>query len=173
MINGRSDLNQLVPFKYEDFWEHYLDALSMFWTPNEVSMAADIALWRNQNGLTHQERIIFETDMGFFATADSLVANNIVLGIYRHITLPEGRQYLLCQAFQEALHTHSYQYVVESLGLDEARIFNMYREVPAVSTKAAWALQYTQSLGDPNFRTGTFENDQQLLRDLDSLLYCI
>ena len=101
-----------------------------------------------------------------WASADSLVANTLVLAVYRHITNPECRQYLLRQAFEEALHTHAYQYCIESLGLDEAEVFNMYREVPAVHNKAAWALQFTQSLGDPTFSTGTPEADQRLLRDL-------
>jgi len=73
---------------------------------------------------------------------------------------------LLRQAFEEALHTHAYQYVIESLGLDEGEIFNMYREVPAVAKKAEWALPFTQHLSDPNFNTGTPEADQQLLREL-------
>jgi ribonucleoside-diphosphate reductase beta chain len=89
-----------------------------------------------------------------------------VLAVYRHITNPECRQYLLRQAFEEALHTHAYQYCVESLGLDAAEVFNMYRELPSVATKAEWALPYTQSLADPDFHTGTPENDQRLLRDL-------
>lgn len=94
------------------------------------------------------------------------MANNLVLAVYRHITNPECRQYLLRQAFEEALHTHAYQYVVESLSLDEAEVFNMYRELPSVARKAAWALQFTQSLSDPTFHTGTPANDQRLLRDL-------
>ena len=94
------------------------------------------------------------------------MANNLVLAVYRHITNPECRQYLLRQAFEEALHTHAYQYIIQSLGLDESEMFNMYREVPSVATKASWALPFTQSLGDPNFSTGTPENDQRLLRDL-------
>ena len=89
-----------------------------------------------------------------------------MLAVYRHITNPECRQYLLRQAFEEALHTHAYQYAVESLGLDEGEIFNMYREVPAVARKAEWALPYTQSLADPHFHTGSTENDQRLLREL-------
>jgi len=129
-------------------------------------MSADIALWKDPNGLTEDERLIIKRNLGFFSTADSLVANNLVLAVYRHITNPECRQYLLRQAFEEALHTHAYQYVVESLGLDEAEIFNMYREVPAVHDKVAWSLPYTQSLGDPAFHTGTPENDQRMLRDL-------
>lgn len=166
IINCRADLNQLVPFKYEWAWKKYLDGCANHWMPNEINMAADVVLWRSTDGLTEDERLIIKRNLGFFSTADSLVANNLVLAVYRHITNPECRQYLLRQAFEEALHTHAYQYVIESLGLDEAEVFNMYREVPSVATKAAWALPYTQSLGDPNFHTGTPETDRRLLRDL-------
>ena len=166
MINCRADLNQLVPFKYRWAWQKYLDACANHWMPQEINMSADIALWKNPYGLTEDERLIVKRNLGFFSTADSLVANNLVLAVYRHITNPECRQYLLRQAFEEALHTHAYQYAVESLGLDEAEIFNMYREVPAVHDKAAWSLPYTQSLSDPNFHTGTPETNQRLLRDL-------
>ena len=166
IINCKADLNQLVPFKYYWAWEKYLAACANHWMPNEINMAADIALWKDPNGLTEDERIIIKRNLGFFATADSLVANNLVLAVYRHITNPECRQYLLRQAFEEALHTHAYQHVIQSLGLDEAEVFNMYREIPSVAKKAAWALPFTQSLGDANFKTGTPENDQRLLRDL-------
>ncbi|MFZ0218798.1 MAG: ribonucleotide-diphosphate reductase subunit beta [Candidatus Aquirickettsiella sp.] len=166
IINCRADLNQLVPFKYKWAWEKYLAACANHWMPQEVNMSADIALWRDPKGLSEDERLIIERSLGFFSTADSLVANNLVLAVYRHITNPECRQYLLRQAFEEALHTHAYQYVIESLGMDEARLFNMYRELPTVAKKTEWALPFTQSLADPNFRTGTPENDQRLLRDL-------
>lgn len=166
IINCRADLNQLVPFKYKWAWQKYLDACANHWMPNEINMSADLALWKDPQGLTEDERTIIKRNLGFFSTADSLVANNLVLAVYRHITNPECRQYLLRQAFEEALHTHAYQYVIESLGMDEAEVFNMYREVPSVSRKAVWSLKYTQSLGDPNFRTGTPENDRRLLRDL-------
>ena len=166
IINCRADLNQLVPFKYKWAWQKYLDACANHWMPNEINMSADVALWKDPDGLTEDERMIIKRNLGFFSTADSLVANNLVLAVYRHITNPECRQYLLRQAFEEALHTHAYQYVLESLGMDEAEVFNMYREVPSVSYKAAWSLKYTQSLGDPTFQTGTPENDQRLLRDL-------
>ena len=129
-------------------------------------MTADISLWKNPTGLTDDERLIIKRNLGFFSTADSLVANNLVLAVYRLITNPECRQYLLRQAFEEAVHTHAYQYCIESLGLDEAEIFNMYREVPSIHDKAAWALEYSESLGDPTFKTGTEEDDQRLLRDL-------
>ena len=166
IINCRADLNQLVPFKYTWAWEKYLAACNNHWMPQEVNMTADIELWKNPEGLTEDERMIVMRNLGFFSTADSLVANNLVLAVYRHITNPECRQYLLRQAFEEAIHTHAYQYCVESLGLDQGEVFNMYRELPSVALKAEWALPFTQSLGDPNFRTGTFENNQRLLRDL-------
>ena len=166
IINCPLDLNQLVPFAYTWAWQKYLSACANHWMPNEINMAADVVLWKSENGLTEDERMIIKRSLGFFATADSLVANNLVLAIYRYITNPECRQYLLRQAFEEALHTHSYQHIIESLGLDEAEVFNMYREIPAVSHKAAWAIPFTQSLSDPTFQTGTPENDQRLLRDL-------
>ncbi|MCG6897666.1 MAG: ribonucleotide-diphosphate reductase subunit beta [Thiocapsa sp.] len=166
IINCRADLNQLVPFKYEWAWQKYLDACANHWMPQEINMNADIALWKDPKGLTEDERTIIKRNLGFFSTADSLVANNLVLAVYRHISNPECRQYLLRQAFEEALHTHAYQYVVESLGLDEGEIFNMYREVPSVARKAEWALPYTRYLADPHFKTGTAENDRRLLREL-------
>ena len=166
MINCRADLNQLVPFKYKWAWQKYLDACANHWMPQEINMTADIALWKNPDGLSEDERTIIKRNLGFFASADSLVANNLVLAVYRHITNPECRQYLLRQAFEEALHTHAYQYCVESLGLDQAEVFNMYREVPSIHDKAAWAMRFTQSLGDPTFHTGTAAADQRLLRDL-------
>lgn len=166
IINCRADLNQLVPFKYTWAWDKYLTACANHWMPNEISMSADLALWRNPEGLTEDERLIVLRNLGFFSTADSLVANNLVLAVYRHITNPECRQYLLRQAFEEALHTHAYQYIIESLSLDESAVFNMYREIPSVASKALWALPYTQSLCDPDFHTGTLADNQRLLRDL-------
>ncbi len=166
IINCRADLNQLVPFKYKWAWQKYLDACANHWMPNEINMAADLTLWKDPHGLTEDERLIVKRSLGFFSTADSLVANNLVLAVYRHITNPECRQYLLRQAFEEALHTHAYQHIIESLGMDEAEVFNMYREVASVAKKSAWSLSYTQSLADPEFHTGSFENNQRLLRDL-------
>jgi Ribonucleotide reductase, beta subunit len=129
VINGSADVNQLVPFKYTWAWEKYLAGCANHWMPQEINMQRDIELWRRSDGLSEDERLIVKRNLGFFVTADSLAANNIVLGTYRHITAPECRQYLLRQAFEEAIHTHAYQYIVQSLGLDEAEIFNAYHEI--------------------------------------------
>ena len=173
MINCRADLNQLVPFKYDWAWQKYLDGCANHWMPQEVNMNADIALWKNPDGLTEDERLIVKRNLGFFSTADSLVANNLVLAIYRLITNPECRQYILRQAFEEAIHTHAYQYCIESLGMDEGEIFNMYHEVPSVAKKASWGLKYTQALSEPSFTTGTLETDQELLKNLIAFYCCM
>ena len=172
MINCRADLNQLVPFKYDWAWQKYIDGCANHWMPQEINMTADVATWKAPDGLSDDERRIVMRSLGYFSTADSLVANNLVLAIYRLITNPECRQYLLRQAFEEAIHTHAYQYCIESLGMDEGEVFNMYREVPSVAAKATWSLGKTQSLSDPNFRTGTIETDQELLRNLIGF-YCV
>ena len=166
MINCRADLNQLVPFKYDWAWQKYLDGCANHWMPQEINMTADVATWKSSDGLSEDERRIVMRSLGYFSTADSLVANNLVLGIYRLVTNPECRQYLLRQAFEEAIHTHAYQYCIESLGMDEGEVFNMYREVPSVAKKAAWSISHTHELSNPNFSTGTIEADQQLLRNL-------
>ena len=162
----KADVNQLVPFKYKWAWEKYLAACANHWMPQEINMSRDIALWKDPNGLTEDERRIVKRNLGFFVTADSLAANNIVLGTYRHITAPECRQYLLRQAFEEAIHTHAYQYIVESLGLDEGEIFNAYHEVKSIRDKDEFLIPFIDTLTDPHFKTGTPETDQKLLKSL-------
>ena len=166
IINGKTDVNQLVPFKYKWAWEKYLASCANHWMPQEVNMQRDIELWKSPNGLTDDERLIVKRNLGFFVTADSLAANNIVLGTYRQITAPECRQFLLRQAFEEAIHTHAYQYIVESLGLEEGEIFNAYHEIPSIRAKDEFLIPFINTLTDPTFTTGTLAADQALLKSL-------
>jgi ribonucleoside-diphosphate reductase beta chain len=166
IINGQTDVNQLVPFKYKWAWEKYLATCSNHWMPQEINMSRDIATWKDPSGLTEDERRIVKRNLGFFVTADSLAANNIVLGTYRHVTAPECRQFLLRQAFEEAIHTHAYQYIVESLGLDESEIFNAYHEVSSIRDKDEFLIPFIDAIMKPEFRTGTPDADQTLLRSL-------
>ena len=166
VINAGTDVNQLVPFKYKWAWEKYLAGCANHWMPQEINMSRDIATWKDPNGLTDDERRLIKRNLGFFVTADSLAANNIVLGTYRHITAPECRQYLLRQAFEEAIHTHAYQYIVESLGLDESEVFNAYHEVASIRDKDEFLIPFIDTLTDPEFKTGTPEADQKLLKSL-------
>jgi len=159
------DVNQLMPLKYHWAWEHYMNGCANNWMPSEVPMNRDIEIWKSPR-LTDDERKVILRNLGFFSTAESLVGNNLVLAIFRQITNPECRQYLLRQAFEEAVHTHTFLYVVESLGLDEGEIFNMYREIPAIARKDAFEMELTQELLDPNFSTESTRGVQQLLKNL-------
>lgn len=167
IINNKAvDVNQLVPIKYTWAWQYYLDACANHWMPQEISMQRDVEQWKDPKGFTEDERRVVKRTLGFFTTAETLVANNIVLVIYQFVTAPECRQYLLRQAFEEAIHTHTYQYIPESLGLDEAEIFNMYREIPSIHDKDEFIVQLTADLVRPDFEIGTFAGRQQFLEDL-------
>ncbi len=159
------DVNQLLPLKYDWAWEHYLNGCANHWMPTEVPMGADIALWKS-GGLTPDERLVILRNLGFFATAESLVANNVTLAIFRHVTNAECRQYLLRQAFEEAIHTHTFHYVVESLGLDEHEIFGMYHAIPAIVAKDDLELRLTAEMVDPAFTTATVAGAQRFLANL-------
>ncbi|MSR43499.1 MAG: ribonucleotide-diphosphate reductase subunit beta [Pedosphaera sp.] len=159
------DVNQLMPLKYKWAWEHYLNANKNHWLPSEVPMQRDIELWKS-NKLTADERQVILRNLGFFSTAESLVGNNIVLAIFKHVTNPECRQYLLRQAFEEAIHTHTFHYICESLALDEREIFNMYHEVNSISEKDLFEMKLTRDILDPNFNTDTVEGIQTFLKNL-------
>ena len=167
IINGAdADVIQLYPMKHTFAWDAYNAGNANHWLPTEIIMQNDIELWRSVSGLTEDERHAFKTVLGFFTTADSIAANNIVLAAYKHITSPECRMYLLRQSYEEAIHTHAYQYIVESLALDEGEIFNMYREVDAIYNKASFILTFNEGIFDPSFKTGTFEADQKFLENI-------
>ena len=140
----------------------YLSGCANHWMPQEINMSRDIALWKSSDGLTEDERRLVKRNLGFFVTADSLAANNIVLGTYRHITAPSVGIFAQT-GFEEAIHTHAYQYIVESLGLDESEIFNAYHEIPSIRDKDEFLIPFIDTLTNPNFKTGTQDGDQQLL----------
>jgi ribonucleoside-diphosphate reductase beta chain len=159
------DVNQLMPLKYHWAWEHYLNGCANHWMPTEVPMTKDIETWRSDK-LTDGERLVIMRNLGFFSTAESLVGNNLVLAIFKHVTNPECRQYLLRQAFEEAVHSHTFLYVVDSLALNEGEIFNMYHEVPSIARKDQFEMALTAEVLDPDFSTESFEGAQILLKNL-------
>ncbi len=167
IINGAdADVMQLYPMRHTFAWEAYNAGNANHWLPTEIMMQNDIEQWRSDDVLSDDERAAFKTVLGFFTTADSIAANNIVIALYKHLTSPECRMYLLRQGYEEAIHTHAYQYIVESLGLDEGEIFNMYREVDAIYNKASFILTFNEGIFDPAFKTGTFEADQKFLENI-------
>lgn len=166
LINcSQVDVNQLMPMKYEWAWEHYLNGCANHWMPNEVSMQRDIEIWKG-NKLSDDERLVIMRNLGFFSTAESLVGNNIVLAIFKHVTNPEARQYLLRQAFEEAIHTHCFKYIVETLELDPHEVFNMYHTIPSIKSKDDFEIRMTESILSEGFDTKTQEGAQLFLKNL-------
>lgn len=159
------DVNQLMPLKYKWAWEHYLNGCANNWLPTEVPMSKDIELWKSK-ALSNDERRVILRNLGFFSTAESLVGNNVVLAIFKHITNPEARQYLLRQGFEEAVHTHTFLYICESLGLDEGEIFNMYNENAVIKDKDAFEMKLTADILLEGFSTATPEGAQKFLENL-------
>jgi ribonucleoside-diphosphate reductase beta chain len=166
LINcNQVDVNQLMPLKYKWAWEHYLNGCANHWMPTEVPMSKDIELWKSGT-LSESEKRVIMRNLGFFSTAESLVGNNIVLAIFKHVTNPEVRQYLLRQAFEEAIHTHTFLYIVESLNLDQGEIFNMYNEINTIHEKDQFEMDLTTDIMKPDFTTSTSEGAQKFLENL-------
>lgn len=163
--NNQVDVNQLMPLKYKWAWEHYLNGCANNWLPTEVPMSKDIELWKSDK-LSQDERRVIMRNLGFFSTAESLVGNNIVLAIFKHVTNPEARQYLLRQSFEEAVHTHTFHYIVESLALDEGEVFNMYNEVNSIRGKDDFEMELTSDILQEGFSTSTPEGAQKFLENL-------
>ncbi|MFA6534127.1 MAG: ribonucleotide-diphosphate reductase subunit beta [Patescibacteria group bacterium] len=168
--NSATDPNKILPLTYPWAREHYKTGVANNWVPEEVPMQDDIELWKKQGAgaLTPDERRMILWNLGFFSTAESLTANNIVLAIYRHITNPECRQYLLRQAYEEAVHTETFIYCCDSLGLDPEEIYNMYLTIPSIKAKDDLVIATTQSVLDPTFTTDTEEKIQKFVHDLIS-----
>ena len=160
------DCNQLVPIKYKWAWNFYLDGCANHWMPSEVSMQRDIEQWRDPKAFTDDERHVIKRTLGFFATAETLVGNNLVLAVYKCIDNPECRQYLLRQAFEEAIHVHAFQYIVQSLSLDEGEMFNMYREVEAIYNKDEYVMSCTDGILDTGVNLKTIEGLRKFTKNL-------
>ncbi len=164
--NPKTDPNKILPMKYKWARQHYKDGLANTWTPEEIPMQDDIEQWKSDKTLTEKERRLILWNLGFFSTAESLTANNIVLAVYNHVTNPESRQYLLRQAFEEAVHTDTFIYCCDSLGLDPDEIFGMYEDIPTIKEKDDFVIKLTESVLDPNFSTEGTENVKKFVHDL-------
>ena len=164
--SSKTDPNKILPMTYTWAREYYKNGIANTWTPEEIPMQDDIEQWKSSSFLSPREKRLILWNLGFFSTAESLTANNIVLAVYHHVTNPECRQYLLRQAFEEAIHTDTFIYCCDSLGLDPDEIYTMYATIPSIKDKDQFVVDLTRSVGDPNFTTMEQENIQKLLHDL-------
>ena len=163
-----NDPNKILPMKYQWARKHYKTGVQNNWVPEEVSMQLDVETWKKtgEGALTEDERHMIMYNLGFFSTAESLTANNIVMAIYKHITNAEARQYLLRQAYEEAVHTDTFIYCCDTLGLDPDKVYSMYETIPSIKEKDDFVIDMTKSVMDPNFTTEGTENIQKFVHDL-------
>ncbi|MDA1196637.1 MAG: ribonucleotide-diphosphate reductase subunit beta [Nanoarchaeota archaeon] len=164
--NSSTDPNKILPMTYLWARQHYKDGVANNWTPEEVSMQKDVEQWKSHNVINDSERRMILWNLGFFSTAESLTANNIVLAVYRHITNPECRQYLLRQAYEEAIHTDTFIYCCDTLGLDPEEIYTMYNTVPSIKEKDDFVVELTKSIFDPTFEPNGIDNIRKFIHDL-------
>lgn len=162
----KTDPNKILPMKYLWARTYYKSGVANSWTPEEVSMQVDIEQWKNPEAISQQERAMILLNLGFFSTAESLTANNLVLAVYKHVTNPECRQYLLRQAFEEAIHTDTFIYCCDTLGLDPDYIYTMYENVDVIKAKDDFVIGLTQSILDNNFEIVDTKTTQMFVRDL-------
>jgi len=164
--NSKTDPNKILPMRYLWAREHYKNGVANNWTPEEIAMHQDVEQWKSPTVLTASERRMILWNLGFFATAESLTANNLVLAVYKHVTNPECRQYLLRQSFEEAVHTDTFIYCCDTLGLDPEEIYTMYQTIPSIQEKDDFVVNLTKSIFDPNFNTEGSANIQKFIHDL-------
>jgi len=164
--DSKTDPNKILPMKYLWARKYYQGGIANHWTPEEISMQRDVEQWKSSTALTEQERHLIMLNLGFFSTAESLTANNLVLAVYRHVTNPECRQYILRQAFEEAVHTDTFIYCCDTLGLDPDEIYNMYEKVDVIKDKDDFVVELTKSIFDPNFDIVDSKTTQQFVHDL-------
>ncbi len=164
--NSKTDPNKILPMTYHWARQHYKTGVSNNWVPEEVPMQKDVEQWKSESFLKEDEKRLILWNLGFFSTAESLTANNIVLAVYNHVTNPECRQYLLRQAFEEAIHTDTFIYCCDTLGLNPDEIYGMYNTIPSIKEKDDFVVELTKNVLDPKFNTQGNDNIKQFLRDL-------
>ena len=164
--DSKTNPNKILPMTYMWAREHYKNGVANNWTPEEISMQKDVEQWKSKDVISETERRMILWNLGFFSTAESLTANNIGLTVYKHVTNPEARQYLLRQAYEEAVHTDTFIYCCDTLGLDPDHIYNMYETIPSIKEKDDFVVSLTKSIMDPNFEIKTSEDIQKYLHDI-------
>ncbi len=162
----------LRPMRYPLFYERFRDAIKNTWTVEEVDLHTDLA---DLNKLTAAERHLINRLVAFFATGDTIVANNLVLNLYEHVNAPEARLYLSRQLFEEAVHVQFYLTLLDTyLPDDDARAaaFDAVENIPSIRHKAEFCFKWIDSIEHLN-RLETKEDRRSFLLNLICFAACI
>lgn len=162
----------LRPMQYPQFYEMYRNAIKNTWTVEEINLSYDVP---DLNAMSDAERHLVRRLVAFFATGDSIVANNLVLNLYEHINAPEARMYLSRQLYEEALHVQFYLTLLDTYLPDEkdrAEAFAAVDKVPSIKLKADFCYKYLDSMQDLGTLTSK-EDRQTFLMNLICFAACI
>jgi ribonucleoside-diphosphate reductase beta chain len=159
--------------KYPDFYEMYRNAIKNTWTVEEVDFSTDVMDLKNK--MTPSERHLINRLVAFFATGDSIVANNLVLNLYKHINAPEARMYLSRQLYEEALHVQFYLTLLDTYIPDHnerAAAFAAVENIPSIKKKADFCLKWIDSINELD-QLNTAEDRRRFLLNLICFAACI
>jgi ribonucleoside-diphosphate reductase beta chain len=163
----------LRPMRYPHFYERYRDAIRNTWTVEEVDLSDDLIDLERR--LLPAERHLIKRLVAFFATGDSIVANNLVLNLYRHINAPEARLFLSRQLYEEALHVQFYLTLLDTYLADEgerAEAFSAVEQIPSIRAKAQFCFRWIESLSGTD-RLETEEDRRAFVLNLVCFAACI
>lgn len=163
----------LRPMKYPTFYEMYKDAIKNTWTVEEVDFSKDVS--DLQRKLTPAERHLINRLVAFFATGDSIVGNNLVLNLYKHINAPEARLYLSRQLYEEALHVQFYLTLLDTYIPDHderAKAFDAIENIPAIKRKADFCFKWMDSINELD-KLETTQDRRRFLMNLICFATCV
>jgi ribonucleoside-diphosphate reductase beta chain len=163
----------LRPMRYPHFYEMYKNAIKNTWTVEEVDFSMDVTDLRSK--MTAAERHLINRLVAFFATGDSIVSNNLVLNLYKHINAPEARMYLSRQLYEEALHVQFYLTLLDTYIPDHAEreaAFAAVENIPSIRKKAEFCLKWIDSINELD-RLETKEDRKKFLLNLICFAACI
>ncbi|HEX4376091.1 MAG TPA: ribonucleotide-diphosphate reductase subunit beta [Steroidobacteraceae bacterium] len=163
----------LRPMRYPHFYEMYRSAIKNTWTVEEIDFQIDLGHLRQR--MTPAERHLIERLVAFFATGDSIVSNNLVISLYRHINAPEARMYLSRQLYEEALHIQFYLTLLDNYVPDQAQraqAFAAIDNIPAIRTKAQFCQRWTDEVLSLD-RIRCEEDKRRFLLNLTCFACCI
>lgn len=172
LLNPELDLT-LRPMKHPQFFRLYKDSIKNIWTTDEIDFSMDLEHLRDR--ITPQEAHLIRRLVAFFATADNIVAHNLVLNFYKHINSPEFRMFLGKQLFDEMLHVETYLLLVDNYipDVDERReAFAAYQDIPSVRRKAEFCFKYMDSISDLD-KLDTDAKRRQFVENLICFAACV
>ena len=163
----------LRPMKYPIIFEMYKNGIKNTWTVDEVDFSTDLVDLNSK--MTESERHLIHRLVAFFATGDSIVGNNLVLNLYKHINSPEGRLYLSRQLYEEALHVQFYLTLLDTYiphPDERAKAFSAVENIPSIKKKADFCFKWMDSINQID-RLETLEDRRKFLMNLICFACCV